>query len=258
MDLNALCAVGLQSHFANMNLACSVASEALSAPDLGMDVVACEAQRINGGVSVVFDARVHNSSARGIRILSVGLGNTEETASIDAASQWALGVLPVIVSYVRRSHVCEVQKLPMIVAVVDSQERYGWTAYLGPVIARAYGGSASDESLLGDLSQSNAYIPIFRVVHPRAAHRKVMWVESFASKFYAEAKVEATCRLRNDDFPEGREALLAWAKGWPPTGAALLSKRQFILFEPASIEEIESSNPSLMKKFDHATKPSVQ
>ena len=220
--------------------------------------MACEAQWLHGGVSVVFDARLHNSSAPGIRVLSVGLGNTEEGATADAASQWALGVLPVLVSYIRRSHVCEIQKLPMIVAVADSQERYGWTAYLGPVIARAYGGSGTGESLLGDLSQSAAYMPIFQVVHPYAAHRKVMWVESFASKYYAEAKVDATCRLGNDDFPEGREALLAWAQSWPPTGAALLSKRQFVLFEPTSVEEIESSNPSLIEKLDHATKPRVQ
>jgi len=56
----------------------------------------------------------------------VGTGDSDESAAADAASQWAMGVLPVIVSYMLRSHVCEVEKLPMIVGVEDSQERYGW------------------------------------------------------------------------------------------------------------------------------------
>src|ERR1700732_3102051 len=91
-----------------------------------MDFVACEGHGLQGGLSVVVDARARNSSKGGIRVTSVGTGDSDESAAADAASQWAMGVLPVIVSYMLRSHVCEVEKLPMIVGVEDSQERYGW------------------------------------------------------------------------------------------------------------------------------------
>jgi hypothetical protein len=259
MNLNALCTAALQPHFASMNLASGFASgETLSVPDLAMDFIACEAQLLSGGMSVVYEARAHSSSKPGIRVLSVGLGQTEALAAGDAASQWALGVLPVITSYIRRTHVCDVEKVPMIVAVAEEPERYGWTAHLGPVIARAYGGEGAGESLLGDLSRSAAYTPIFRVVHPYAAHRSLMWVESFASKYYSEGKVDATCRLRNNDFPEGRDALLVWAQSWPATGAALLSKRQFILFESTPVEQLESSNPKLLKKLNDEMKQRIQ
>jgi hypothetical protein len=78
-------------------------------------------------ISVMFEVQALGSSnaSPGIRVLAVGSGGTEETASSDAAKQWALGVLPVIVSYMLRSHVCEVGKMPVIVGVQDSEERYG-------------------------------------------------------------------------------------------------------------------------------------
>jgi hypothetical protein len=125
-----------------------------------------------------------------------------------------MGVLPVIVAYILRSHLCEVEKLPMIVGVEDSQERYGWTAHLGPVIGRAFGGSGSADSPLGDLSQSAVYIPVFHVLHPHAVHRSLMWIETFAARCYTEGKVDATCRLNNKDFEEGRRALMGWASNW--------------------------------------------
>jgi hypothetical protein len=70
--------------------------------------------------------------------------------------------------------------------VEDSQERYGWTAHLGPVIGRAFGGSGSPDSPLGDLSQSAVYIPVFHLLHPHAAHRSLMWIEAFAARYYTE------------------------------------------------------------------------
>ncbi len=243
MDLNALCAQSLLPHFRAKNLECGPASGAdLSVSGLAMKFVASEATVISGhNISVTFDARALDSSEPGIRVTSVGSGDSIEVAAADAAMQWAVGVLPVIMSYVLRSHVCEVEKFPMIVGVADSSERYGWTVHLGPVIGRAYGGAGSGDSLFGDLSCSAAYTPIFHAVHPYAAHRRLMWVESFAARYYFDRKVDATCRIRNQDFEEGRDALLDWAAGWPETGAAVLSKRQFILLEPTALEELKGS-----------------
>ena len=168
MHLDSLCAAALLPHFQSRNLECSsVSGGCLSVHGLAMDFVASEGHVLQGGLSVVFDARARNSSKGGIRVTSVGTGDSDESAAADAASQWATGVLPVIVSYILRSHVCEVEKLPMIVGVEDSQERYGWTAHLGPVIGRAFGGSGSADSPLGDLSQSAVYIP--RVISTRCS-----------------------------------------------------------------------------------------
>jgi hypothetical protein len=49
-----------------------------------------------------------------------------------------------------------------------------------------------------------------------------------------------------------------WAQSWPATGAALLSKRQFILFESTPVEELISSNPNLSKKLDDEMKQTIQ
>jgi hypothetical protein len=258
MHLDSLCAAALLPHFQSGNLECSsVSGGCLSVPGLAMDFVASEGHVLQGGLSVVFDARARNSSKGGILVTSVGTGDSDESAAADAASQWAMGVLPVIVSYILRSHVCEVEKLPMIVGVEDSQERYGWTAHLGPVIGRAFGGSGSADSLLGDLSQSAAYIPVFHVLHPHAAHRSLMWIETFAARYYTEGKVDATCRLNNKDFEEGRRALMGWASNWETTGAALLTKRQFVLFEPTTLEQLKNSD-NLSQKLNDAMSSKIQ
>jgi hypothetical protein len=118
MHLDRLSAAALLPHFQSRNLECSsVSGASLSVPGLAMDFVASEGHGLQGGLSVVFDARARNSSKGGIRVTSVGTGDGDESAAADAASQWAMGVLPVIVSYILRSHVCEVEKLPMIVGV---------------------------------------------------------------------------------------------------------------------------------------------
>jgi len=145
----------------------------------------------------------------------------------------------------------------MIVGVEDSQESYGWTAHLGPVIGRAFGGSGSAHSPLGDLSQSATYIPVFHVLHPHAAHRSLMWIETFAARYYTEGKVDATCRLNNKDFEEGRRALMGWASNWETTGAALLTKRQFVLFEPTTLEQLKNSD-NLSQKLNDAMSSKIQ
>jgi hypothetical protein len=191
MNLNALCVESLVPHFQARKLECgSPSGDCLPVPGLAMKFVAIKATAITPhAVTVTFDGRAMNSSEPGIRVLAAGSGDGVETAAADAATQWAVGVLPVIVSYFLRSHVCEVEKSPMIVAVADSDERYGWTAHLGPVIGRAYGGVGSGDSQFGDLSPSAAYTPIFHAVHPYAAHRSLMWIESFAARYYVDRRL---------------------------------------------------------------------
>src|SRR5262249_12818300 len=144
-----------------------------------------------------------------------------------------------------RSHVCEVEKSSMVVGVEESADRYGWSVHLGPVLAREYGPPGSAPTGLGDLSRLGAFEPIFHTIHPYAAHRKPMWTESFAARYYADSKVDATCRLNNKDFDQGRDALMSWAAGWPETGATILTKRQFLLFEPTPPEQLKELSQKL-------------
>jgi hypothetical protein len=72
-----------------------------------------------------------------------------------------------------------------------------------------------------------------------------MWIESFAARYYSDRKVDATCRLNNKDFDQGRDALMSWAAGWPETGASILTKRQFLLFEPTPPEQLKGLSQQL-------------
>jgi hypothetical protein len=193
-------------------------------------------------VRVVFDARAIGSAESGICALAIGFGRTDEEAAVDAGHQWATGVVPVLLSYLLPDKpVPEVQKSPMIVGVADTDERYGWTVHLGPVLTRLYGPPGAVEIDRGDLSPEGAYRPLFEALHPLAAHRSLMWVESFAVR-YPDDRVDATARLKNRDWPEGQEALLAWADSWPDTKPFVLSKRQFLLLEPTPLSRLNSAD----------------
>jgi hypothetical protein len=226
--------------------------EALRVPELGLDIHAMEAQSNSTWVSVTFAARPCGDPAGGIRVLSLGLGDTSEAAVADAATQWALGVLPVLRSYILHRHVCEIELFPMVVGRTDSPGQFGWTVHAGPVVGRAFGKTGAAKPSLGDLSRFAAYEPLFHVLHAHAPHSKLMWVESFAARYYSDNKVDATCRLNNQDVQDGREALLAWANGWPPSGAESLSKRQFLILEPRALDEVDHSG-KLRRHLDCAT-----
>jgi Family of unknown function (DUF6348) len=245
VNLNTTCVAELRPHLQSRNIEDGPVTDGiLQVPGLGLEILASDPRHSKNAVFVTFEARALGASSPnpGIRVLAAGSGETVEAACADAASQWVLGVLPVIISFMLRSHVCEIEKTPVIVGVQDSNERYGWTVHLGPVIARAYGTSADkfDEAQLGDLSRSAAFNPVFHAIHPYAAHKSLMWVESFAARYFRDCKVDATCRLNNKDFDEGREASLGWAIEWPDTGVAMLSKRQFLFFESTPVGQLES------------------
>jgi len=76
-----------------------------------------------------------------------------------------------------------------------------------------------------------------------------MWIETFAARYYTEGKVDARCRLNNKDFEEGRRALMGWASNWETTGAALLTKRQLVLCEPTTLEQLKNSDNLSQKLF---------
>jgi len=243
MNIEKACVGALAPHLAPVGLECEIleSESALRIPSLGLDVHVTRADGRSNSVSATFEARPLGDAEGGMRVLAVGIGDTQQAATADAAAQWALGVLPVLRSYILHSHVCEVELFPMIVGVHDSPDRYGWTVHIGPVIGRAFGKVGDEDPTLGDLSRSAAYEPLFQVLHSYAAHRSLMWVESFAARYYSDQKLDATCRLNNRDIADGRDALLAWASGWPSTGAKTVSKRQFLILEPKPLDAVDES-----------------
>lgn len=119
----------------------------ISVPSLGLEIVASDPAVDEGGstFSVIFEARAAGRGEAGVRILAIGFGADPETAAASAAEQWVIGVLPVLQSWVRGGHVCEVERSPMVAGVDGSEDRFGWTVHLGPVIGRAYGKPGSGD-----------------------------------------------------------------------------------------------------------------
>lgn len=186
--------------------------------------------------SAIFEARAIGATTTGISIFQVGYGPTDFDAACDASNQWCLGVYPALLNYIAEpEHCCEVETARMIVRDADSGEEFGWTIHLPPILSRAYG----EAQLPENLEQDDIFHALFEIIHPYAAHNQLFWLECFAARV-SESKVNATCRLNNEDWDEGQEALLQWAESWPLFGNGILSQRQFLLFEPTPVAPIPS------------------
>ena len=189
--------------------------------------------------TVIFYARTKDTNIKGVRVLSTGFGKLDRDAARDAAVQWCSGVYPPLLAWRTQKHVCDSSQFQMIVAVAGTDERYGWLAHLGPIIWRLYGPEGTTGEI-GEIDQNEIIQALFNVLHPIAAHRTLFWLECFAVR-YPDGSPDATCRLYNEDWMEGEEALLSWAFSWQDTGGCVLSKRQFILFEPVPVSSLSHS-----------------
>ncbi len=213
------------------------------------DVTAHDAFKGKHSVSATFDVRSPGATTNGVCVLATGVGDTPDLTARDAVDQWLTGVFPPIVSWLtQESHVSAVTKAEMIVAIEDSNDRFGWSVHLGPILPRLYSRPGADYSI-PDVPEDTVFKRIFQAVHPYAAHSDVFWLECFAAR-YPEGRVDATARLRNHAWPEGEEALECWASEWPDTDGCILSRRQFLLFEPLPPEDL---GPSLHASFDQFT-----
>src|SRR5438046_4453037 len=84
--------------------------------------------------------------------------------------------------------------------------------------------------------KSEIFKRLFSVVHPFAAHTTLFWLECFAVR-YPDGRIDATCRKHNDDWEEGKQALLLWAADWPLHEKGFVSQRRFILFNPPAVKD---------------------
>lgn len=204
------------------------------------DVVAHQEPGKPEALSVVFDARSRGAQTPGVCVLSLGYGDGQSLAAHDAADQWLSGVFPVVQSWLTQAtHVCSVTKAQMIVSVRETSERFGWSVHLGPILTRVYGASGLSYTP-PDVRADVVFGSVFDTLHPMAPHTTLFWLECFAVR-YPDGTLDATARFHNEDWPDGREALLVWASQWPSTEGCILSRRQFLLFEPVPAHLLPSS-----------------
>jgi hypothetical protein len=240
MNANELSIRALEHELQNEGFATSHCGSALSLGSLGLEVLAHETESkptIYGiGTSVVLEARLTEAGSGAICILAVGYGETEDAAARDAARQWIMGVFPAIRSYQQPlEHICEVKKGKIEVDVPATGERYKWSVHVPPVICRRYGDCD------GQLKVDNReiFVAIIDAVSQCASHDSLFWLECFAMR-NPDGSIDATCRYNNNVWKTGQEALMSWASTWPDTGGCILSKRQFLIFEPVPVDELSS------------------
>jgi hypothetical protein len=233
-------------------------SDAVFLPSIALELLARDpkVQDAMGGkaLTVTIEARAEGATTDGIKIFQLGYGPTDLDAARDASYQWLLGVYPALVTFIAQpEHRCDVDKAHMIVGNEETGEKFGWTVHLPPILSRAYG----ENPLPEDPEQNAMFRALFDSIHPYAAHSSVFWIECFVA-LYSDGKADATCRLNNEDWCEGQDALLAWAMSWPDSGNSILSRRQFVLFEPTQINSIPKGSKlsNLIDERQHARNPS--
>src|SRR5215468_4609494 len=194
----------LEAEMIEAGYECKRRSIALSLSSIALELFARDptVQDAMGGmaVSVTFEARAEGATTDGIKVYQLGYGPTDLDAARDASFQWLLGVYPALVTFIAQpDHRCDVDKAHMIVRNDETGEQFGWTVHLPPILSRTYG-----EIPLRERSEQNAvFRALFDSIHPYAAHGSVFWIECFAAR-YPDRKVDATCRLNNKDWSEGR------------------------------------------------------
>jgi len=235
-ELDDLVLEAIAAHLPARGIVAAFGANGLRIPLLKLVIRVHDAQEIpRSGKPMAMSGIVQigeiDSIGGGIDVLHAGMGDTLEIAASNAAHQWTEGVLPVVVSWLTRRDQPDVEHSEMVVAIADTGEQFGWKVHLGPVITLVY----AEVGPMPETPKSEMFLKLFNELHPFAAHRTLFWLECFAAR-YGDGRVDATCRKHNDDWEEGRQALLAYAAEWQPVDAPFVSRRQFIIFEPVAVD----------------------
>jgi hypothetical protein len=97
---------------------------------------------------------------------------------------------------------------------------------------------------MGDVSFSAPLLPVLR--NQRLAQR-LHWLELFACKF-DDGSVDATCRLDNRDWFDGKNVLVNAASAWPTTKEPMQSCRQFVMLLPKNGDTQEITLPTFWSR----------
>jgi uncharacterized protein (DUF2267 family) len=198
-----------------------------------------EATVNEAGAYAVYDLAPHDAGDRaGIQVLAAGFGDTPVQAFAEAAFQWTTGVFTTVRHWLQpEHHTCFAKDFHMLVRSDDSREDFAWRVHVGPVLSRAWG----DEKGAPSFDTNDVVSVLFDHIHPNAAHRTLFWIEAYVVR-YADGTVNSTCRLQNQEWNEGEEALKQWASTWRVAEGVMVSARQFLLFEPISPDALPSRN----------------
>ena len=206
-------------------------------PELAVRIRVTDATVNEAGAYAVYDVAPHDSGDRdGIQVLAAGFGDTPQQAFAETAFQWTTGVFTAVRHWLQPAkHTCFTSDFHMLVRDEDPGADFAWRVHLGPVLSRNWGG---DDSAL-QIDTLDIMRALFDRVHPYAAHRDLFWIEAFVVRL-ADGTLNSTCRLRNGDWEEGEDALQQWASTWRVARDAMVSARQFLLFEPISPDALPS------------------
>ena len=239
-ELDDLVLEAIDAHLPPRDIVATMGANGLRVPLLKITIRVREAQQIPRkdrvvAISAIVQVGSLDSISGGIDVLHTGMGDTPEEAAANAAHQWIAGVLPVIYTYLTHRDHEDVEHSQMVVAIEETGEQFGWSVHLGPIVTRVFGDIAQPE----ELGKNEIFRRLFNVVHPFAAHTTLFWLECFAVR-YPDGRIDATCRKHNDDWEEGKQALLLWAAEWPVNSNGFVSQRQFIIFEPTAVKDLPS------------------
>lgn len=171
----------------------------------------------------------------GMIVTSVGLGENVAGAIGNAVGQWGLGVLPVLTSW-RGEHTCFVDEGSEVL-----QKRFRVLG--GPIVGRGMDSDSSEPS-----PQYNHFSSSFlKTLERKKLSNRIHWIEAYAVR-HNDGSVDATCRLDNFDWAEGRNVLLEVAKTWPIPKESLQSCRQFLMFIPTSGDTTKLVVPSFWSR----------
>lgn len=137
-----------------------------------------------------------------------------------------------------------------LVLLDPDRKAAGWHVHLGQVVARMTSGAEPDRDVAEFLGA---------LVDPLCSlgtSREMFWLELFAAKMPGGG-LNVDCRLRNEPWQDGAQALAQVAHGWHVPPDVMLSKRQFVLLEPADLSEVDPTGEKVASLEAQLPRPSL-
>ncbi len=188
-------------------------------------------------VAVLYEAMSSLALPRPVHIVCTGSGDDLELALENAAFQWLHLAFPPLHSLLNPQH----ESLGTTVGSMstfnaNSEEYFGWQFHAGPVFTIGSG----DTTGIKPLNSTELLAPLLGPLSAIAVHTKFFWLDAYAGRSDG-GQVIADCRINNNQWPDGKDALVNETKKWVLNNAAYVSHRQVVFFQPTAPPD----NPNL-------------
>ncbi len=211
-------------------------------PDFGIEVgVAVQQLRSEGarpGTVIVYSVSARAQGWLGPAVTIAGYGTSATGATQNAADQWSNGVLSTVAhrfGWLPGDLGVETSNL----VAAQGDDTFGFRIHIGPLQMRVWGDGPSPK-----LPPASALLAaILTEVTDAVSTRRTMWLECFAVR-YANGTLDATCRLTNEEWLLGEDALCRYATQWPDIGPRTWSQRQFLFFDPKDPSDLDRMPPT--------------